>query len=86
MKLPVSSWTAAEAANLFFNCLNHIRLFQDIPELKAQVRLLCKRQFLPIFRRDQFNDCIRSTEGSKRWRWGGQAIAQSGGLNAGERS
>ncbi len=32
-----------------FNCLNHIRLFRDIPELKAQVRFLCKRQFLPQF-------------------------------------
>jgi len=34
-----------------FNCLNHIRLFRDIPELITQVRILCKRQFLPPFNR-----------------------------------
>ena len=73
MKLPVSSWTPAEAAILLFNCLNHIRLFRDIPELKAQVRSLCKRQFVPIFKRG-----LRSTEDSKRWWWGGQANAPSG--------
>jgi hypothetical protein len=52
-KLPVLDWTAAEAANLFFNCLNHIRLFRDIPALKAQVRPLCKRKYLPTFHRGQ---------------------------------
>jgi hypothetical protein len=74
MKLPVSSWTAAEAANLFFNCLNHIRLFRDIPELKAQVRSLCKRQFLPTFYRCQFKGCIRSMEDGNA---GGGAVRQT---------
>jgi hypothetical protein len=57
-KLPVLDWTAAEAANLLLNCLNHIRLFRDIPELKAQVTSLCKRQFLPVLRRGPFGRTV----------------------------
>ena len=76
-KLPVLDWTAAEAANLLLNCLNHIRLFRDIPELKAQVRSLCKRQFLPTFHRGVHR--LHSQHGGQQTLMtGGQAIAQSG--------
>ena len=59
------------------NCLNHIRLFRDIPELKAQVRSLCKRQFLPTFHRGVHR--LHSQHGGQQTLMtGGQAIAQSG--------
>jgi hypothetical protein len=50
-KLPVSLRTAAEAANQFFSCLNHIRLFRNIPALKAQVRHCASGNFCGNSRR-----------------------------------
>ena len=35
MKLPVSSWTAAEAANLFFNCLKSHTSFSGHPRIEG---------------------------------------------------
>jgi hypothetical protein len=71
VKLPVSIRTAADARkSCFLNYFGHIRLFRDIAALKAQVRSLCKRQFLPAFNRSQTvllpDCCNRPEKGIKR--------------------
>jgi hypothetical protein len=49
MKLPVSSWTAAEAANLFFNCLNHIRRFSEHPRIEGTGQVIMQAAIFARF-------------------------------------